>query len=243
MVKVSCHVPLFPFPSVGCPWTPVPQWCPIMGQPWPQSPCCVLSPSMFSHAGLLDSPGKLVPTALPVSHGQFREEGLAAVQWWAASSSPISRLLRQLVVSICRHTGTFCLLFPPFPVLLLKQLQCGAGLRLHRQDVTFAQVSPGVATSSLSPSLMEPWSAQLLTTPPIISSLTPEVSLSYFIFRFHCSTAERYLHLCLSTFLCLIKACVLVCKHTKCRQNCSYVSHYLMFCMELEMHNKDLCAH
>lgn len=94
---------------------------------------------------------------MPVSHGQFREEGLAAVQWWAASSSFISRLFRQLVVCICRQVpGTFCLLFPLFPVLLLKQVQYRAGLRLHRPDVTFAQVSLGVATSSLSPSLMEP---------------------------------------------------------------------------------------
>lgn len=209
-----------------------------MGQPWPQSPYCVLSPSMFKHAGLLTSPGKLVPTALHGSHGQFREEGLASVQWWAASSSLISRFLRQLVVNICRQVWPF--VFCSLISVLLLKVQFGAGLRLHRQDVTFAQVSLGMATSSLSPPLMEPWSAQLLRTALIISPVTPEVSLSYFIFQFHCSTVERYLHLCLSTFLCLIKACVLVCKHTNCRQNCSYVSHYLMFFMELEMHNRPL---
>lgn len=48
MVKASCQVPQFPFPSLGCSWTPAPQRCPIVGQPWPQS-CSyfVLSPGMF----------------------------------------------------------------------------------------------------------------------------------------------------------------------------------------------------
>lgn len=41
----------------------------------------------------------------------------------------------------------------------------------------------------------EPWADQLLRTDVLISSITFEVMLSPFIFQFHYSIAERYLHM------------------------------------------------
>lgn len=142
---------------------------------------------------------------------QFREEGLATARCSMVSVPSVWGLSPLgLFIQLCswRSIPTDRSL-PPHRVFLAslfffpsvprsapsEQAKCGsADLGLYRWSATFGQVSLEIAIYSSFPPPPEPWADQLLRTALLISSVTFEVMLSPFIFQFHYSIAERYLH-------------------------------------------------
>lgn len=189
------------------------------------------------------------------SHGWYGEKPLASVQCNMASLPLVRRpspsgLFSQPFCSCCLISVdrslpaailflTSSRFFPSFHgAAPLEQTQCSTDCGMCMWGVTLAQLSLKIATCTSFPSLPEPWSDLLWT---VLSAVTFQVMLSSF-FQLHYSSAGKYLDMHLSTFLCLIKACVLVCKHTNCRQNCSYVSHYRCFSWSWKCKTKTFVA-